>query len=138
MKPALQIMDELEESFVRNTGKVSELTRQYALGGIGVVWIFRDVVKVPIEWNSTLAFTIIFFISTLCLDILQYLYNSSIAHYVAGQIRNDTTKGFTTRHGKLIGFSIYIFIIKIAFLLVGYILMMISIWNYSIFDKLVK
>lgn len=58
------------------SSKVSDLTRQMALAGIAIIWIFRQPDLNGKIICSELVPPLIFFVASLSLDILQYIYKT--------------------------------------------------------------
>jgi len=56
------------------SGRLSEITRQISLAGIGVIWIFKlDTNTGGITYTGNLSYPLLAFVLALLLDLLQYL-----------------------------------------------------------------
>lgn len=80
----MKVQDALD-CYYESSGKVSELTRQLALAGIAVVWIFRVGTDHAPKFPKELLYALLFFVLTLAVDLLQYLYKTLLwgrYHYV--------------------------------------------------------
>jgi len=60
------------------TKQTSDLVRQFAFAGIAIVWIFKFDDSSPHLIPSDLIKPLLFFVSTLIFDLLQYLFPSII------------------------------------------------------------
>lgn len=78
-------LKEIREDYVRYSTNVSELSRNLAYAGIGIVWIFKQPItgdagistfmsSIP----SELKWPLILFIAVLILDLFQYVVQTSI------------------------------------------------------------
>jgi hypothetical protein len=117
------------------SSKVSDLTRQMALAGIAIIWIFRQPDTSEKIICKELLTPLIFFISTLSFDILQYIYKT-IAWAIFFRIKEKKTKKQDPdppmQARPIMNLPTWIlFFLKVICLLIGYIL----IFNY-LFDKL--
>ncbi len=65
-----------KESKNKNTAKVSEITRQLALAGIAIIWIFKQTQDGKDVLPKELLGPTTCFVASLFLEILQYLYLS--------------------------------------------------------------
>jgi len=69
----------LEKHFDTYSGETSKLVRQLSLAFIAVIWIYRDTSKfetLPFAFRTPL----LLFITTLCIDLLQYFAATIISH----------------------------------------------------------
>lgn len=69
-----------KDTYEQASGKVSDITRQMALAGIAIVWIFRQTEPSDGIICRELILPLILYVATLFFDILQYLY-TTIAWY---------------------------------------------------------
>lgn len=119
----------LLEDFYECTGKISEISRNFAFAGIGIIWIFKnsDLKKqlLPNDLVFPLKCIIIYFL----LDFSQYVWRS-INYYRIYRINEKKyDKGIITHHDiNDIKFPEFIsigtwsfFIFKIIFLLISFI-----------------
>jgi hypothetical protein len=74
-------LSDYRKTYEEASSKVSDITRQMALAGIAIVWIFRQVDTGDRIICQELILPLIFFVASLFFDILQYLYKT-IAWYV--------------------------------------------------------
>jgi hypothetical protein len=71
--------DTLEKHFDTYSGETSKIVRQLSIAFIAVIWIYRDTSKfetLPFAFRAPLYF----FITTLCIDLLQYIVATIISH----------------------------------------------------------
>lgn len=66
---------DIRDAFFKASGTLSNINRQIAFAGIGIVWIFVEV-KTNIIIDKFLAKAIVGFIVSFILDISQYAYKS--------------------------------------------------------------
>lgn len=78
-------LKEIREDYVRYSTNVSELSRNLAYAGIGVVWIFKQsstgdesISTFMSSIPSELKWPLIFFIAVLILDLFQYVIQTAI------------------------------------------------------------
>ena len=73
-------ISEIRDAYYAASGKVSELVRQLALAGIAIIWLFRAGGENSggIHFSHFLIWPLIFFVSSLTADFLQYVYFSLI------------------------------------------------------------
>jgi hypothetical protein len=69
-------LKEIQDDYYLFTGKVSDLTRQLALAGIAVIWIFRNPELQPNLIPDQLISPLIFLGLSLGFDLLQYVYQA--------------------------------------------------------------
>jgi hypothetical protein len=80
--------------FYNFSGKVSDITRNLAFAGIGLVWIFKNgTIKNLIQVPSQLLFPLIFFISCLCLDFCHYIFKTIALFIFYKKLENKLNKG---------------------------------------------
>jgi len=74
------LKDWLQE-FYEDTGKISDILRNLALGGIGIIWIFKNTELthniLPPELISPLRFIVL----ALIADLLQYLWRAGNVYF---------------------------------------------------------
>ena len=66
------------ETYYYATGQISQITRQLALAGIAVVWLFKAGDGASFSLPDDLAIALITFIAALILDLLQYVMTAVI------------------------------------------------------------
>ncbi|MFH0843715.1 MAG: hypothetical protein V1903_14010 [Bacteroidota bacterium] len=117
--------------------KVSDLTRQMALAGIAIIWIFRQTDQQNQLICKELIPPLLLFVTTLTFDILQYIYKT-IAWYIFFRNREKKVKKKNpdplTQAKPIMNRPAWIcFWIKVISLITGYILIFVYL-----FDKLIK
>ena len=117
------------------SSKVSDLSRQMALAGIAIIWIFRQTDLSGQIICKELIPPLFSFILTLTFDILQYIYKT-VAWYIFFRTRekkiNKKNPDPTTQANPIINLPTWIlFGSKIVSLIIGYIMIFIYL-----FDKL--
>ena len=82
-------LSQAKEEYYYFSGKLSEINRQYCFAGIAIVWIFAQRIPEGLaSLDQPLIITLIAFLLSLALDLMQYIYGSiawGLFHY-----RNDT------------------------------------------------
>ena len=86
-------LSEIRKAYEELSGKLSDIVRQLAFAGIGIIWIFRingtnNSILIPKE----LSIPLIFLIITFVLDILQYLISTIIWYFFYCKERKDGKK----------------------------------------------
>jgi hypothetical protein len=117
------------------SSKVSDLTRQMALAGIAIIWIFRQPDSSDKIICEGLIPPLIFFVFTLTFDILQYIYKT-VAWAIFFRTKEKKAKKKNPdppmQANPIMNLPTWIlFASKVVCLLLGYIL----IFTY-LFDKL--
>jgi hypothetical protein len=106
--------DQITTLFRESSTQVSAIIRQFTLGGIAFAWVLKTKVD-DTTWAipAVVASAIIFFLVSLVLDIVQYLYTSYSLDKVleAGQSADLTARETTPPH--------ILFYLKIGFALGG-------------------
>lgn len=69
------LLDYLDEAFEASV-KVSDIVRNLNLGGIAIIWLFRNPLGYITLFPDTLILPLILIISSLILDVFQYLWRS--------------------------------------------------------------
>ncbi|MBX9780513.1 MAG: hypothetical protein K2X26_09210 [Chitinophagaceae bacterium] len=69
----------LVKHFDTYSGETSKLVRQLSLAFIAVIWIYRDTKKYEVI-PSAFTFPLFLFITTLSIDLLQYVIATIISH----------------------------------------------------------
>lgn len=70
------LLNDAREAYYYNSGKLGEVVRPLSLGGIALVWLFKDTVNGSTFLASELYFAIFYLAISLGLDVLQYTYAS--------------------------------------------------------------
>lgn len=84
-------LSDYKATYEEASGKVSDLTRQMALAGIAIVWIFRQPdVQANIICKELIP-PLLFFITSLTFDILQYIYKT-VAWAIFFRTKENQTK----------------------------------------------
>jgi hypothetical protein len=65
-----------KEVYEEASSKVSDITRQMALAGIAIIWIFRQPETAEKILSKDLIYPLFFFVFTLSCDIFQYIYKT--------------------------------------------------------------
>lgn len=68
-------LDYYLEQFYTLTGKASDINRNLALAGIAIIWIFRNTNLNEKLLPEILICPLIYFITSLILDLVQYLFS---------------------------------------------------------------
>lgn len=69
---------EAREHYYFHTGKVSDIVRQLALGGIAVVWLFRSGDGSSVVLPVSLLLPLKLIVLGLAFDLLQYAFGSAL------------------------------------------------------------
>lgn len=68
-------LEECRENYYFYSGKTSDIVRQLALGGLGIIWIFKtDAPDGQLAMPGALLPTAILIVAGLILDLFQYAY----------------------------------------------------------------
>ena len=113
--------------------KVSDLTRQMALAGIAIIWIFRQSDKPDLVICKQLLPPLILFVTTLSFDITQYVYKT-IAWYVfyrkkEKKIKKKNPNPPTQAKPNINRPTWICFWIKVTTLIIGYIFIFIYLFH---------
>jgi hypothetical protein len=76
-------ISDYRDSYYLYSGKVSDITRQMALAGIAVVWIFKESAGTQYKISNELLIPSIGFLIALAFDLIQYVVGAVIwkRHY---------------------------------------------------------
>jgi len=119
------ILKDIQEDYYFFTGKVSDLTRQLALAGIAVIWIFRNPDLQTNLIPDKLISPLVFLGLALSFDLLQYVYQSAAWALFYGYHRRIKHKKDDTEideNAKLNIVSWIFFGLKVGFTIVAYLL----------------
>jgi len=128
-------LSDYKATYEEASGKVSDLTRQMALAGIAIVWIFRQPdVQANIICKELIP-PLLFFITSLTFDILQYIYKT-VAWAIFFRTKENQTKKKNPdppmTANPIMNYPTWtLFALKVIFLIIGYIFIFIYL-----FDKL--
>ena len=121
-----------QEGYVRHSQATSTITRQLALAGVAVVWLFRvtekvDGREVP-RLPSELVWPLALFVTAVALDLLQYVYYSVVWHRLVDDKERETgTTGdseitfgqWVNRPGRFVWYA------KVIVTVIAYVLLMV-------------
>ena len=120
-----QKFKEYRSDFYALSGKASDATRQLALAGIAVVWIFKVQDGQNISVPRELLAPALFFVVALALDLLQYALASLIwegfLHYHSKHGAKDEDE--VDAHWKWNMPANFCFVMKIVGVICGYLLL---------------
>ena len=129
-KPLESFLEDADEA----TAKVSELARNLGLGAIAIVWIFKNPEGVKVLLPAKiLSWALFFAVSSLGLDLLQYIFRSITLHrffakkeaeYDAGQLTEAQASDLHTPQYIIVGSDIFWWL-KIASVVLSYLLISI-------------
>ena len=118
-------LSEIREAYEELSGKLSEINRQLCFAGFAVLWIFNKTendISIPRE----LYHPAFYFILSLSADILQYIY-SALAwyiYYIRKRKKGKEDSNIEVNEPECLNIPAWIlFIFKIGFLVVGYVLL---------------
>lgn len=117
-----QTVKDIRDDYYLFSGKVSDITRQMALAGIAIIWIFRINNGVEIKIASEFLFPLFVFIGALVADIGQYIYQTLSCYFFyrgkeKGGASLDTEVVFPVNRNTL---SWIFFTIKVVLMIMGY------------------
>lgn len=72
----------LKDTYQEASAKVSELNRNLALGGLGIIWIFKYSDSNSKILPDILVYALFFLVITLLLDLLHYIWRTVVIHHV--------------------------------------------------------
>jgi hypothetical protein len=125
-------LSEYKSVYEDASAQVSDITRQMALAGIAIIWIFRQTEPTDKIICPELITPLLFFISTLFLDLSQYIYKT-IAWYIffrTNEKKNKITSDPFLQASTLINKPTWLcFWLKVISLVVGYVLVFIFLFN---------
>lgn len=118
-------LSEIREAYEELSGKLSEINRQLCFAGYAVIWIFNKTEN-DISIPSELYHPAFYFTLSLSADILQYIY-SSLAwyfYYISKREKGKEDSTIEINEPECLNIPAWIlFMFKIGFLVVGYILL---------------
>jgi hypothetical protein len=129
-KPLESFLADADEA----TAKVSELARNLGLGAIAIVWIFKNPEGAKVLLPAKiLSWALFLAVSSLGLDLLQYIFRSITLHnffakkeaeYDAGQLTEEQASDLHTPQYIIVGSDIF-WRVKILSVVLSYLLISI-------------
>lgn len=127
-------LNDYKNDFYEFSGKASDNTRTAALGGIAIIWVFRITTETVPQIPRELVLPLISFGASLGCDLLHY----SVAAMIWGIFhRINETRLRKPTENPLLSHPIWmpmpitvLFVLKIAFVLLGYITLIIYLWPF--------
>src|SRR5688500_3461543 len=126
-------LKDYREDYYYFTGKASEVSRTLALGGIALVWIFKNPDPAKTIIPAALIFPAILFATSLFLDLCQYALGGWLWRWFFKKNEKlaRTDKTIDLEHIEcpewIPDFLMYIYNSKIGIMLMGYIFMIIHL-----------
>lgn len=120
---------EVREEYYVNTGKTSELIRQLAFAGIGMLWVYFLGEKPDLDRKAYLLIPLLTLALTLLFDIMQYLY-ASIAwggKYQEGVAKKMKLDQEMSVKQKINAPTTVFFYLKVGFLILSYALLIANL-----------
>lgn len=132
----------VREYYYRATARVSDNIRTLTLSEIGIIWLFKISDPDKIVFPEGLVFPLVFCISALCLDFMQYLYQSIAWDIKKTQMENsfkskgleiDINKQFKPMNAINVPSTVFFYGKAIFFLIsyIGLLLFLISKINFK-------
>lgn len=124
-------LSEIREAYERSSAKLSEINRQLCFAGFALVWIFNKA-STSLSIPHTLYFPLLFWCLSLTCDICQYGYKTGYWYlfYINHKKPQKGSNGIIPEDEMVIdepeapnAVTWVLFIVKIAFLITGYIWM---------------
>lgn len=133
------------QRYVYNTGKASEITRQIALVGVALVWLFRETTPTGSRLPPSLKWAATIFVLVLALDLFQYVIQGVKWHEFALRTEKvlkkeaeSLPKAEQVRHIEDQQFdapddinraALISYYGKLFFVVVGYVLLFTHLWG---------
>ena len=118
------------------TGRVSDITRNLAFMGFGVIWILIGGLESFKRGNIETPFILIMGLLTisLILDLLQYVYQAILTYvFFKKYEKKDKARGYISDdyeyHNKYNYFSYFLNIIKVLSMIAAYILLIVQLYK---------
>ncbi|GHV14422.1 hypothetical protein FACS1894179_01480 [Bacteroidia bacterium] len=121
-------LKEIRESYEFHTGKLSDIVRQLAFAGIGIIWIFRTSNSDNSNYiPNELLYPLISLITSLVFDIFHYLYSSVFWYIIYFKSRKkDNNEESDVEEKECWSIPSWLFFaLKTLFLIIAYILLFI-------------
>lgn len=122
----------IREAYEELSGKLSDIVRQLAFAGIGIIWIVSlNKPDSTVSISRELTFPLILLVFTLFLDALQYLVSTAIWYSVYHKHHKKGANEDTEINEKEAWNipSWVIFIAKVLVLFTSYVLLFIYLWK---------
>lgn len=71
-------ISDLRDTYYNASSTVSDIVRQISIVGIGVIWIFVEVINDTLLIDKCLVCSIVLFLGSLLFDALQYTYKTIV------------------------------------------------------------
>lgn len=129
------LLENWREIAKKFTEKLSDINRQLAFAGIAVIWIFKVQIGDKLTIPDELILPLIFIVSSLCFDLMHYLYGSiawTIFHRVKENALSNKKidKTADIKAPKWIPNLTYVFFFsKVATNIIGFIFLFIYLFN---------
>jgi hypothetical protein len=123
-------LNEARDFYYFYSGKTSDIIRQLALAGIALIWLYKvdqgGQAKIPIELQKP----VILIISTLILDLLQYVVATGVwGIYLRGKEKTGIGTDCDFSAPSSINYAtIFLFWAKVACIILAYILLFQKIY----------
>ncbi|UCE66620.1 MAG: hypothetical protein JSU85_00975 [Candidatus Zixiibacteriota bacterium] len=125
-------LSEYRETYYEFSAKASDIARHLAFAGIAVIWIFRIEEYRKTTIPDSLIFPLIFFITALALDLVQYIAGTSvwgIFHWYHEKKLDNVLDDPKLDHPIWLKWPIFCpFVLKLISVIVGYILLLKYTW----------
>jgi heme/copper-type cytochrome/quinol oxidase subunit 2 len=122
----------IREAYEELSGKLSNIVRQLAFAGIGIIWIFRmNNLNNSISISKELSWPLILLVATLFLDALQYLISTTIWHlFYYKNHKKDSNEDREAHENESWNIPCWIiFYSKVVVLMAAYVLLFIYLWR---------
>jgi hypothetical protein len=128
-------LKEIRESYEELSGTASKLSRQLAFAGIGMIWIFRVSTGEQTSVPDGLLWPSILLISSLGIDLAQYLIQSATWYiYYIRQRKKGTKEGDDVNEPEYFNYPTWgLFFAKITVMIIAYV----TLFKY-LYDLLFK
>lgn len=120
--------DEAWSIYHDTTAKLSDICRTLNFAGVAIVWIFVERSSNQITISDYLLFALLFLVSSLFFDILQYLYKSFLYSILARSMEYNHKKE-KEHHGYYNSPTNIFFLMKVFSTGSGYICLAIFIYS---------
>lgn len=117
-------LSEYKEDYYAFTGKLSDINRQIAFAGIGLIWIFKDNSDSKILINEELILPAMLIVIGLAFDMLQYIYQSlTWSIFYTYYKRKGKSEDKKIKSPEYLNYPAwFFFIVKIVLIILAYIL----------------
>ena len=124
-------LSQIREAYEELSGKLSDVNRQLAFAGIGIIWIFKITDDhSPIIPNELLE-PVIFLIMSLALDLCQYLIQTFTwyIYYLWKHYNNDDEEQIVHEPESFNCIPWLFLLFKVIALITAYIYLFIFLWE---------